>query len=70
MAFKIAYVYDYYKAMQAASRRHKKKITKMQLFATSDKVMPYIESTRGLNLAAVRLTTAQMTKQQLWSRLE
>jgi hypothetical protein len=46
-------------------KRKSYKITKMQMFATSDKVKPYTKSTNGLNLAAVRLTTVQMTKLSL-----
>jgi hypothetical protein len=42
----------------AGSKQKSSKIT-MQLFATQDKVKPCTGSTRGLKLAAVRLTTVQ-----------
>jgi hypothetical protein len=35
---------------------------KMNVFATQDKVMSDTESTRGLMLAAVKLTTVEVTE--------
>jgi hypothetical protein len=35
---------------------------RMIMFAAYDKAKPDIENLRGLNLAAVKLTTVQMTK--------
>jgi hypothetical protein len=34
----------------------------MNIFAVKDKAKPDIESIRGLNLAAVKLTTVQVTR--------
>jgi hypothetical protein len=35
---------------------------RMNMFAAQDKAKPDIENVRGLNLAAVKLTTVQITK--------
>jgi hypothetical protein len=51
------------KLLLALAREQKSyKTTKMQMFEILDKAKPGIESTRGLNLAAVRRTTVQMTR--------
>jgi hypothetical protein len=49
----------------AGSRQNSSKITKMQMFATQDKVKSCTEGTQGLNVVAVRLTAVQMTKLSL-----
>jgi hypothetical protein len=38
---------------------------RMKMFATQDKTKLEIENIRGLNQAAVKLTTVQLTKLQL-----
>jgi hypothetical protein len=59
--FIFLYVYDYItkSCRQQAEVKH---ITRMNMFAVQDKAKPDIENIRGLNLAAVKLTTAQVTK--------
>jgi hypothetical protein len=41
------------------------KIMKMQMFTTSEKAKPDTENISGLNLAAVKRTTVQVTRQPL-----
>jgi hypothetical protein len=48
------------KIMQATSRSHTYNIM-MRIFALLDKAKPDIQSIRGLNFAAVRHTTVQVT---------
>jgi hypothetical protein len=45
----------------AGNRQKSYKITLTQMFTTKDKAKPSTESIRGLNLAAVRPTTVQVT---------
>jgi hypothetical protein len=47
--------------MQATSRSHK--IMRMKMFAALEQVKPNTENIRDLNLAAVKHTTVQVTKQ-------
>jgi hypothetical protein len=42
---------------------------KMKMFAILDKVKPDIENIRGLNLAAVRHTTVQVTRLLFYQKL-
>jgi hypothetical protein len=58
-AFKLPYVYDY---TYANSKKKSYKIMKMQMFSVLHKAKPYIQNTRGLNLAVVQLTTVQVTR--------
>jgi hypothetical protein len=41
----------------------------MNMFAVQHKVTPDIESIRGLNLAVVKLTTVQVTRQPLQHKI-
>jgi hypothetical protein len=57
LAFKLPYLYDYIK--NYADNKHKLyKTMKTQIFATLDKAKP----DTGLNLAAVKHTTVQVTR--------
>jgi hypothetical protein len=60
-AFNIPYVYDY---MKKLSRQQAEVILNHEnaKFAILDKAKPGTENTRGLNLAAVRRMTAQVTR--------
>jgi len=49
----------------AGSKQKSSMITQTKLFATKDKARPCTEGTEGLNLAAVRLKTVQVTKLSL-----
>jgi hypothetical protein len=41
----------------------------MNMFVVYDKIKPDIENIRGLNLAVVKLTTAQVTRQPLQHKI-
>jgi hypothetical protein len=49
----------------AGNKQKSYKITKMQMFATSEQEKPGTENIRGLNLAAVKRTGVQVTRQPL-----
>jgi hypothetical protein len=49
----------------AGNKHRSYKITKMQMFATSEKEKPDTENIRGLNLAAAKRTTVQVTRKPL-----
>jgi hypothetical protein len=59
--FRMYLVYDYIKNY-AGNKQKSSKIMIMKLFATLDKVKPDIENIRGLNLAAVKHRTVQVTR--------
>jgi hypothetical protein len=61
VAFEIPYVYEISSLNCAGNRQKSYKITLTQMFATLDKAKPSTENIRGLNLAAVRPTTVQVT---------
>jgi hypothetical protein len=61
MVFKIPYVYDYIKNY-AGNKLKSYKITITKMFAILDKAKRDIEIIRGLNLAAVKYTTVQVTR--------
>jgi hypothetical protein len=63
MAFQVSYIYDYITKLCRQQRPYK--IMKMQIFAKSKKAKPDTEYTRGVSLAAVRLTTFRVTRQPL-----
>jgi hypothetical protein len=46
----------------ASDKQKSYRIIKMQIFATSDKVNPDTGNIRGLNLAATKHTTVQLTR--------
>jgi hypothetical protein len=60
-AFNLPSVYDYIKN-RAGDKQKSYKITTMNMFMVQGKVKPDTENIRGLNLAVVKLTTAQLTK--------
>jgi hypothetical protein len=64
MAFRAPYIYGYITKLcrQQAEVIHKKKIP---MFATWEKAKPEPENVRGLNLAAVKRTMVQVTRQPL-----
>jgi hypothetical protein len=51
----------YIKIVQATIRIHNK-IIGMKIFAAQDNAKPNIETTSGLNVAAIKLTIVQVTK--------
>jgi hypothetical protein len=61
MTFKLPYVYDYIRKLcRQQAKSYKTMIMKM--FATLDKEKSNTENIRGLNWAAVRHTTVQVTR--------
>jgi hypothetical protein len=67
MDLKLPYIYDYVTKLCMQQKSYK--IMKMQMFATLDKVSPDTGNIRGLNLAAVKYTTVQVTRLPLQQEL-
>jgi hypothetical protein len=61
LAFHIPYVYDYIKNY-AGNKQMSFKIIAIKMFSTLDKAKPTTGNMRGLNLAAVKNTTVQVSK--------
>jgi hypothetical protein len=60
-AFNLPYAYDYITKL-CSNKQKPHKIMRMNTFAAQGKAKPDIENIGGLNLAAVKLTTVQVTK--------
>jgi hypothetical protein len=61
MAFQVLYIYDYITKF-AGNKQTSYQITKIQMFAISEKAKPDIENIRSLNLAVIKCTTVQAAK--------
>jgi hypothetical protein len=48
--------------LATGNKQKSSKIMKMKMFVTLDKARPHIENIRGLNLAAVKCMTVQVSK--------
>jgi hypothetical protein len=61
LAFKLPYVYDYITKLCRKKQKSYKTVI-LNIFATLDEAKPETENVRGLNLAAVKHTTVQVTR--------
>jgi hypothetical protein len=73
MAFQVPYIHVHIYVITwrncAGNKQRPYKITKMQMFTTSEEETPDIENIRGLNLASVKRTTVQVTSYMYCSSL-